>query len=200
MAASGASTRRFPAATSRLSATLIRKVRAHLKGGGLIAYPTESCYGLGCDPRNGRAVQRLLRLKQRPQSRGLLLIADRFERLAPFVAPLDTQKRTSLKQWWPGPVTLLLPASRRTPRWLRGSHDSIGVRVTAHPEAASLCRRLGMALVSSSANRSGLRPLKTYADCARAFGRDVLVLRGKIGKRKSPSTIIDFKSGRLIRK
>jgi len=57
-----------------------------------------------------------------------------------------------------------------------------------------------MALVSSSANRSGLRPLKTYVDCARAFGRDVLVLRGKIGRRKSPSTIIDVKSGQLIRK
>jgi len=200
MAAGGRSMRRFRAAASRLSAALIRKVRAHLKSGGLIAYPTESCYGLGCDPRNGRAVKHLLQLKQRPQSKGLLLIADRFERLAPFVAPLDTSERASLQQWWPGPVTLLLPASRRTPRWLRGSHDSIGVRVTAHPEAAMLCRRLGMALVSSSANRSGLRPLKTYADCVRSFGREALVLRGKIGKRKSPSTIIDFHSGRLIRK
>jgi L-threonylcarbamoyladenylate synthase len=200
MTAGGRSMRRFAAVTFPISASEIRKVRAHLKGGGLIAYATESCYGLGCDPRNRRAVQRLLRLKQRPQSRGLLLIADRFERLAPFVAPLDAQQRTSLQQWWPGPFTLLLPASRRTPRWLRGSHDSIGVRVTAHPEAASLCRRLNMALVSSSANRSGLRPLKTCADCTRAFGRDVLVLRGKIGKRKSPSTIIDFKNGRLIRK
>jgi L-threonylcarbamoyladenylate synthase len=200
MAAGGSLTRRFPVTTSRLGTTLIRKVRAHLKNGGVIAYPTESCYGLGCDPRNGRAVQRLLRLKQRPQSKGLLLVADRFERLAPFVAALDTQEHASLKQWWPGPFTLLLPASRKTPRWLRGAHDSIGVRVTAHPEAASLCRRLGMALVSSSANRSGLRPLKTYADCTRAFGRDALVLRGKIGKRKSPSTIIDFKNGRLIRK
>jgi len=200
MPAGGRLTRRFPAAASRLSAALVREVRAHLRHGGLIAYPTESCYGLGCDPRNRRAVQRLLRIKQRPQSKGLLLIADRFERLAPFVAPLDTQERASLHQWWPGPVTLLLPASRKTPCWLRGSHDSIGVRVTAHPEAASLCRRLGMALVSSSANRSGLRPLKTCADCVRAFGREALVLRGKIGKRKSPSTIIDFKSGRLIRK
>jgi len=186
--------------TAPISASEIRKVRAHLRHGGLIAYATESCYGLGCDPLNRRAVQRLLRLKQRPQSKGLLLIADRFERLAPFVAALDPRERASLPQWWPGPNTLLLPAARRTPRWLRGSHDSIGVRVTAHPGAASLCRRLGMALVSSSANRSGLRPLKTYADCVRSFGRDALVLRGKVGKRKSPSTIIDFHSGRLIRK
>ena len=118
MAAGGPSMHRFPATFSRLGTVLIRKVRAHLKGGGLIAYPTESCYGLGCDPRNGRAVQRLLRLKQRPQNKGLLLIADRFERLAPFVAPLDSRERASLKQWWPGPVTLLLPASRKTPRWL----------------------------------------------------------------------------------
>ena len=200
MTAGGHSMHRFPAAASRFNATLIRRVRAHLRNGGVIAYATESCYGLGCDPRNARAVQRLLQLKHRPQSKGLLLIADRFERLAPFVGALDAQQRASLQQWWPGPYTLLLPASRRAPHWLRGSHDNIGVRVTAHPGAASLCRRLGMALVSSSANRSGLRPLKTYTDCVHAFGRDALVLRGKIGKRKSPSTIIDFKSGRLIRK
>ena len=181
------------------SAALIRKVRAHLKSDGIIAYATESCYGLGCDPRNSRAVRSLLQLKGRPQSKGLILIADRFSRLVRFVLPPTTELAKQLDQTWPGPHTWLMPASRHTPHWLRGRHQSIAVRVTAHPEAAELCRALGTALVSTSANRAGLTPLKTYAACAKAFGQRVLVLPGQVGIRKTPSTIQHLLTGRIIR-
>ena len=100
---------------------------------------------------------------------------------------------------WPGPHTWLMPASRHTPRWLRGRHESIAVRVTAHPDAAGLCRALGTALVSTSANRAGLKPLKTYAACVKAFGQSVLVLPGRIGSRKTPSTIQHLLTGKIIR-
>ncbi|MDP2155585.1 MAG: Sua5/YciO/YrdC/YwlC family protein [Sulfuricella sp.] len=181
------------------SAVLIQKVRAHFSGGGIIAYATESCYGLGCDPRNARAVRRLLKLKGRPQSKGLILIADRYSRLRRYVLPPTAEQSRQLDQTWPGPHTWLMPASRHTPRWLRGRHESIAVRVTAHPDAAELCRALGSALVSTSANRAGLKPFKTYAACAKAFGQNVLALPGRVGARKMPSTIQHLLTGRIIR-
>lgn len=181
------------------STALIRKVHAHLANGGVIAYATESCYGLGCDPRNARAVSRLLQLKGRPQSKGLILIADRFSRLARYVLPPTAEQSKRLGQTWPGPHTWLMPASRHTPRWLRGRHESIAVRVTAHPDAAELCWALGTALVSTSANHAGLKPLKTYAACFKTFGRSVLVLPGRVGARKNPSTIQHLLTGRIIR-
>lgn len=181
------------------AAALIRKVRAHLGGDGIIAYATESCYGLGCDPRNARAVRRLLKLKGRPQSKGLILISDRFSRLRRYVLTPAAEQSKQLDQTWPGPHTWLMPASRHTPRWLRGRHESIAVRVTAHTDAAELCRALGMALVSTSANRAGLKPLKTRSACVKAFGQNVLALPGRVGARKNPSTIQHLLSGRIIR-
>lgn len=190
---------RLTAATAVLNAALIRKLRSHLKQGGVIAYPTESCYGLGCDPRNRRAVVKLLRLKGRPQGKGLILIGADFRQLQPYALPLTGPQRQKVAATWPGPVTWLLPAARRTPAWLRGRHDSIAVRVTAHPLAAALCRAAGMALVSTSANRAGLRSIRAYSDCVRVFGRETLVLPGLLGGRRKPSTIMELKSGRVIR-
>ena len=175
------------------------KVHALLSRGGVLAYATESCYGLGCDPRNYKAVKKILRLKRRPQSKGLILIASDFSQLAPYVAPLSIAEHALLARHWPGPVTFLLPAARHVPRWLTGRHATLAVRVTAHPDAAKLCHALNSALVSTSANRSGMRPLATPADCAKSFGNKVWALPGRVGKRKRPSTIIDIKSGKLIR-
>lgn len=191
---------RHSAATSVLSPALLHRLRRHLKQGGVIAYPTESCYGLGCDPRNRRAVMKLLRLKGRPQSKGLILIGADFVQLQPYVAPLSDVQMNTIAPSWPGPVTWLLPAARRTPSWLRGAHSSIAVRVSAHPLAARLSRALRMALVSTSANRSGLKPLRSYAACRKSFGSEVLVVPGLIGKRRRPSTILDLASGGVLRK
>ena len=85
------------------------------------------------------------------------------------------------------------------PPALRGRHAQLAVRITAHGEAAALCRALGTALVSTSANRAGQRSLKTARACRQAFGERVLTLPGRIGKRRKPSTIIDFASGRVLR-
>lgn len=174
-----------------------RRLRRHLQRGGLIAYATESCFGLGCDPRNYRAVQKLLRLKRRPQAKGLILIGSKASQFRRYLAPLPTQ--LDLAAYWPGPTTLLLPRSKRCPRWLSGQHAKLAVRVTAHAEAARLCHDLGLALVSTSANRSGQRSLKTAAACRRAFGSAVLVLPGRVGRRRRPSTILDPLQGAVLR-
>lgn len=177
-----------------------RSLAAHLKRGGVIAYPTESCYGLGCDPRNRRAVQRILKLKQRPQRKGLILIAAHYHQVASFIQPLAAAEQLRLQQDGARAVTYLMPAKPSCPRWLRGEHASLAVRLTAHPFAQALCRSAGSALVSTSANRSGMRPAKTYAECQRMFGKKVWVLRGKVGKRKQPSTIRAWVDGRIVRK
>jgi L-threonylcarbamoyladenylate synthase len=176
-----------------------RCIVAHLRRGGLIAYPTESCYGLGCDPDNHKAVQRLLKLKQRPQHKGLILIAANFKQVARYLQPITPAQQQQLKISGTQAITYLMPALPSAPRWLRGSHDTLAVRMTAHKQAAQLCRSVNSALVSTSANRSGQRPAKTYAQCQRLFGHKVWVLPGRVGKRKQPSTISRWVDGKIIR-
>jgi L-threonylcarbamoyladenylate synthase len=177
----------------------ITSIAAYLKCGGLIAYPTESCYGLGCDPTNRNAVQRLLKLKQRPQQKGLILIASHYHQVARYLQSLTHDEQAKLKNDGAKAITYLMPALPTAPRWLRGAHDTLAVRFTAHPFAKQLCRSANSALVSTSANRSGKRPAKTYAQCQRLFGGEVWVLPGRIGKRKTPSTIKVWSDGRIIR-
>lgn len=176
-----------------------RSIAAYLKRGGLIAYPTESCYGLGCDPLNRSAVQKLLRLKRRPQAKGLILIASNYRQLARYLKPLNESEQIRLKADGAKAVTYLMPVRNTAPRWLRGSHDTLAVRLTAHPFARQLCRGVHSALVSTSANVSGMRPAKTYMECQRLFGKDVWVLPGLVGKRKQPSSILSWADGRVVR-
>ena len=176
-----------------------RRIAAYLRRGGLIAYPTESCYGLGCDPDNRAAVQRLLKLKQRPQHKGLILIAASYRQVARYLRPLTPTEQQQLSEAGAQVITCLMPARHSAPRWLRGAHDTLAVRLTAHPFALQLCRNIGSALVSTSANRSGQRPAKTYAQCRQLFGRKVRVLQGRVGKSKKPSTIRAWADGKILR-
>ncbi|MFA5824413.1 MAG: Sua5/YciO/YrdC/YwlC family protein [Gallionellaceae bacterium] len=176
------------------------RIAAHLKRGGLIAYPTESCYGLGCDPANRKAVLKLLKLKQRPQHKGLILIASHYHQVARYLQAIALADQAKLQNTRTQAVTYLLPTRPSAPRWLRGTHNTLAVRLTAHPFAKHLCRSANSALVSTSANRSGQRPAKTYAECLRLFGKKVWVLPGRAGKRRQPSTIQAWSDGRIVRK
>ncbi|WP_293763610.1 L-threonylcarbamoyladenylate synthase [uncultured Aquitalea sp.] len=178
---------------------LVRQARGRLRAGGVLAYATESCFGLGCLPTDVRAIRRVLAIKARPNHKGLIVIAADIGQIRHLIRPLSAAQKAELARYWPGPYTFLLPASRRVPPALRGRHDKIAVRVTAHGEAAALCRALGTALVSTSANRAGQRSLKTARACRQAFDGQVLTLPGRIGKRRKPSTIIDFATGRVLR-
>lgn len=174
-------------------------LRAHLARNGLVAYPTESCYGLGCDPRKPHALKRLIAAKGRSAAKGLLLIAAHWSQLKPYVARLPAGHLARMKRSWPGPVTWVVPASRRCPALLTGGRSTVAVRVTAHTDAVRLCRSLGMALVSTSANKSGRKPAKTAVECRRIFGTRVRTLDGRIGQRRRPSTLIDLATGKILR-
>ena len=177
----------------------LSNIAAHLRRGGLIAYPTEYCYGLGCDPRNRRAVQTLLKLKNRPQHKGLILIAGKFRQVAPYLQALTANEQDILCRDGARAITYLMPARPNVPRWLRGQHDTLAVRITAHAQAAALCNALNMSLVSTSANYSGYQPARTAKQCHKLFGSKVLVLPGRVGIRKKSSTIQTWASGTIIR-
>jgi L-threonylcarbamoyladenylate synthase len=168
--------------------------------GGLVAYPTEAVYGLGCDPRNGTAVRRLLTLKARPEGKGLILIAADWFQLEPYVLPLGADRMAVIRGTWPGPVTWLLPARRETPHWLTGAHATLAVRVTGHPVAAALCERWGGALVSTSANLAARPPARTALAVRRALdgGLDY-ILTGSCGGDPRPSSIRDGMTGVVLR-
>ena len=171
-----------------------------MHGGGIIAYPTESVFGLGCDPLNRNAVERLLELKQRPVSKGLILIADSFARLQPFLLPLPEDRLTTVLQSWPGPVTWVMPAHSEVPYWLRGRHASLAVRVTSHPLAAALCATAEMPLVSTSANLSRHPPARNALQVRiRCDNRVDLILHGATGGLARPTQIRDALSGRVLR-
>lgn len=178
----------------------LRAAARAVRDGGLIAYPTEAVYGLGCDPLDERAVRRLLALKRRSIYKGLILIAADFAQLEPFLQPLTVSERERLAATWPGPHTWVIPARTSTPRWLRGRHDTLAVRVTAHPLAAALCRVCGHPLVSTSANLSGRPPARTALAVRRQLGRALdYLLAGPTGGAAKPTEIRDLRSGRSFR-
>jgi L-threonylcarbamoyladenylate synthase len=167
-----------------------------LRRGGLIAYATEYCFGLGCDPLNERAVARLLRVKHRPSHKGLILLAGSPDQLAPYVAEIPA----SVAATWPGPHTWLLESNRSSPHWIVGKHSRIAARVTAHAQAAELCRVAAMAIVSTSANRAGQQPARSYREVVRRFGLEIdYVLPGRVGTLKAPTSIRDAATGTSVR-
>mgnify|MGYP001812794639 FL=1 len=168
--------------------------------GGVIAYPTEAVYGLGCDPDNEDAVRRILELKNRPESAGLILIADRLERFAPYIEAVSAGDRERALAAWPGPVTWLFPRSAMVPDWLAGIHPTIALRITAHPGCRALCEAFGGPIVSTSANPSAEDPARS-AEQVDAFFRGQLcgIVEGELGGGQQPSEIRDLATGRVIR-
>lgn len=178
----------------------LTQVRRCFATGGLLAYPTEAVYGLGCDPLRETAVWRLLDLKQRPVDKGLILIAADFDQLRQYLRPVSDELLRPVLASWPGPHTWLLPAAADAPRWLTGRHQSLAVRVTAHPIASALCRACESALVSTSANRAGRPPLRSAIQVQKAFSGSVdFLLHGAVGGLARPTPIRDAVSGHPIR-
>lgn len=178
----------------------VSSAAAVVRQGGILAYPTEAIYGLGCDPHNELAVHRLLHIKHRKMDKGLILIAAEFQQLAPFLRPVDVKLSSRAMETWPGPVTWLWPCRPDAPRWITGRHKTLAVRVTDHPLAAQLCREAGFALVSTSANRSGETPCRTSESVEDALGPVLdMILDGETGGRDQPSQIRDLVTGTIVR-
>ena len=175
---------------------------AALARGAVLAYPTESVWGLGCDPRDEAAILRLLAAKRRDPAQGVILIAATVAQLDGWVDwfVLPTERVAAVKASWPGPNTWLMPCPPDVPRWLRGSHETLAVRVTAHPVAAALCDAFGGAIVSTSANRSGAPAPQTRSALDAALLADIDgTTEGETGGAASPSTIRNALTGDILR-
>lgn len=174
----------------------VRRAARIIRNGGIVAHATEGVFGFACDPRNPDALARLLRLKRRAARKGFILIAAEEVQLAPFCSAIPARAHKS----WPGPHTWLLqPRPGLSPK-IAGRPDRIAVRVTAHRQAAALCRAADTALISTSANRSNQVPARTYREAVRRFNGLVdYVLPGRTGGLRGPTPIADGSTGRIIR-
>ena len=171
-----------------------------LRSGGVIAYPAESCFGLGCDPSNTTAIRKLLQLKNRKREKGLILIASNTKQLEPWVNLRASPRYAEIIASWPGPHTWILPGSVPLNRWLVGIHSGLAVRVTAHPVAAKLCELFGGPIVSSSANIHSRPALKTAQQVQKCYASRVQgLVYGRIGNMGFPSEIRDGMSGKVVR-
>lgn len=171
-----------------------------LDAGGIVAYPTEAVYGLGCRPDRRDAVMRLLRIKRRAWRKGFVVIAASLEDLDPFVELPHDVRREHILATWPGPVTWVLAARGRAPPWLTGGRRTLAVRVTAHPVARALCERARSALISTSANVSGRPPHTRLVRLRLELGSRVdYVLAGELGGLRRPTEIRDGATGAVLR-
>ena len=170
--------------------------------GGVIAYPTEAVYGLGCDPDNDEAINQLLQIKQRPWQKGLILVAGDYQQLLSYIdeSQLSAPQLAFAQSKWPGPFTFIMPIKPGLSKLLSGTFDSIAVRVTAHEGVKALCAAIDKPIVSTSANLSGQEPALSASAVKQQFEGIIsgLVI-GELGSQASPSTIIDARSGTIIR-
>lgn len=187
--------------TTALSPATLSAMTKTLENNGVICYPTEAVWGLGCHPQSESAFRRLLRIKQRPQDKGVILIAADEQQLAPYVC-LTPVLRQQLKAFWPGFVTCVLPRSPGCPDYLSGQFDGVAVRLTAYPVVQALCQAAGSALVSTSANLSGQLPVGDLTTAKATFGDAVdCYIDAPLGGEEKPSRIMDLSQGvtRVIR-
>ena len=173
-----------------------------LHAGGVVAYPTEAVWGLGCDPFDEAAVLRLLALKQREVEKGLILVAANLQQLDGLLDwdALPSDRAEAVYASWPGPHTWIVPATGRVPHWITGMHDGVAARVSAHADVIALCDAFGGPLVSTSANPAGSPPPRHPEDFDPGlFAQLDGVVDGHTGTLAAPTAIRDARDGRVLR-
>jgi L-threonylcarbamoyladenylate synthase len=177
----------------------IRMAAGVLQAGGIIAYPTEGVYGIGCLPHNLGAVERILAIKGRKSDAGLILIAASPALLAGWIMP-DEEEFAALTRPTSHPTTWIVTANPSVSPLLSGGRSTLAVRITAHPLAAALSEAVGGPLVSTSANRRGKPAARSGLDARLKFGSSLDgVLYGPLGGAAGPSEIRVAKGDQLIR-
>lgn len=160
--------------------------------GCVVAYPTEGVWGLGCDPWDETAVLEILKIKNRPIEKGVILIASTIEQFDFLLYDLPSSLLEKLQKTWPGPFTWLVPHQNRVPYWITGDHATVALRVTNHPLVKALCDLTGP-IVSTSANPAGLPSARSRLMVEKYFHKaNISVLNGALGGAKTPSQIRDL--------
>jgi len=185
---------------SSLSPIQIQTAITTLKQGGVIAYPTEAVWGLGCDPFNEQAVLKLLALKQRPMTKGLILIAASVEQVEPYLQLLTPEQRKTVVDSWPAAQTWVVPVNASVPQWIRGEHLSLAIRVSAHAPVKALCEAFGAPIISTSANISSQPTAQNPAQIGHIFANQIdYIVDAPLGGNQNPSQIRDALTGAVLR-
>jgi L-threonylcarbamoyladenylate synthase len=170
--------------------------------GGILAYPTEAVFGLGCDPDNDEAIEKLLSIKSRSADKGLILLAGNYSQLLPYIddSKIPQDKRFTVLSRWPDGITQLVAKAPNLSPLLSGKFESIAVRITSQPDVVALCKATNKPIVSTSANLSGREPAKTWQDIPNELSEKIgFIIKGNTLGFDQPSTIIDALSGDIIR-
>ena len=174
------------------------KVLQALHNGELIAYPTESTWGLGVDATQKNSVAALNRLKGRPQSKSFIVLTHDLKKISSWIDWELISDKINPYDNWPGPITKIFPASKDCPEWLV-MQNTIAIRISAHPVTQAICEEFDQPIISTSANRSGESVLHDAAAIKQCFGDAVsAIASGKPGG-LPPTQIICLRSGKVIR-
>lgn len=180
----------------------ISKAAEVFNHGGILVYPTEAVFGLGCDPDNHLAIKKLLAIKERSINKGLILLASNYSQLLPYIndSAINQDNLNSILSRWPGPITQILPAAEHISSLLSGCFDSIAVRITDHPDIVALCNQVNKPIISTSANLSGELPALTWQQADEVFKDKVdFIIKSKTSGLLKPSTIINAITGEVVR-
>ncbi|OGG51523.1 MAG: threonylcarbamoyl-AMP synthase [Candidatus Handelsmanbacteria bacterium RIFCSPLOWO2_12_FULL_64_10] len=170
----------------------LRAAAEAIRDGGVIAYPTETVYGLGVDPLQEGGVRRVFGLKGREAEKALILLIRGGQDLAVVASGVTEAARRLMEAFWPGPLTLALKASPGLPEALLGGGETVAVRVSSHPVARALTDLVGGPITSTSANRSGQPPARSALEVGAIFGEEIdLIVDGGPSAEDRPSTVVD---------
>ncbi|QUX94445.1 tRNA threonylcarbamoyladenosine biosynthesis protein RimN [Marinomonas sp. CT5] len=171
-----------------------------IRNGGVIAYPTEAVWGLGCDPFNESAVRRILAIKSRPESKGLILITGEKEHLTPWLNILDSKSGERLVSMNTIPTSWVVPDTTITPSWVKGEHQSVAIRLSQHEPVKRLCAAFQGVVVSTSANPAGLEPATSAEEVNAYFGEKIdAIYDAPLGTASQPSQVRDILTDTLFR-
>jgi L-threonylcarbamoyladenylate synthase len=171
-----------------------------IRQGGVIAYPTEAVWGLGCDPFNESAVRRILTLKSRPESKGLILVAGEENQLTPWLETLEPSIAQRLISVNNTPTSWVVPDIVITPSWVRGAHESVAIRLSQHKPVQALCDAFQGVIISTSANPAGLDPAISIEEVNAYFGEDIdAIYHAPLGEASQPSQVRDILTDQLFR-
>ena len=178
----------------------IYEIVSILKQGGVIAYPTEAVWGLGCDPFNKEAVYRILNIKKRPVEKGLILISGEEDHLEKWKHQLSESQYQRLTSKTSKPTSWVVPDTQITPEWVRGEHKSVAIRMIQHAQTTALCSGFGGVLVSTSANTAGNPPAVTQDEVKQYFeGQLDAIFDAPLGDNNQPSQVRDLISNVIYR-
>ena len=174
----------------------VRRAADILRRGGLVAFPTETVYGLGADAANAQAMARLYRVKGRPVDHPVIVHFASADEAFRWARDIPDSARTLAQRFWPGPLTLVLKRSDKAKDFVTGAQDTVGLRIPSHPVAQELLSGFGKGVAAPSANRFGLVSPTTAQHVRDDLGSDVdLVLEGGPAEVGIESTIVDLSSG-----